>query len=88
LLLSQHVAQIRARGYSGAERLLEAPTIWHQSLVPAESGLEYLIETEAGWDDEPHGHIRVFVTIYEDSFHARQLSDDFIVSRDGRFSGE
>ena len=56
--------------------------------MPAESGLEYLIETEAGWDDEPHGQIRVFVTIYEDSFHERQLSDDFIVSRDGRFSGD
>jgi hypothetical protein len=51
-------------------------------------GLEYLIETEVNYDNEPREDLRVWVTVYEEHIHARQIDSDVIIARDGRLVGE
>jgi hypothetical protein len=65
-MLQQYVKQLRTRGYEDAKRRLDAPTIWQQDIVRGDSGVQYLIETEAFNDDEAGGSIRVLTTIYEE----------------------
>jgi hypothetical protein len=58
--------------------------------VQGASGVEYQIEVEVQWDDQPGGNIRVLAAIDDGSFRAAfsPVCDGFVLAPDGAFTGE
>ena len=57
--------------------------------VTGSSGAQYQIEIQVFWDNKPSGDVRVMGAIDDGGLRAFvPLTDDFIVSPDGRFIGE
>ena len=53
------------------------------------SGSEYVVETQAFWDDQRKEALRVLVSVWQgDRLHGKAVSQDFILDRSGRFVGE
>ena len=85
-ILAKHLQDFRGKSYADLKRLLtEQDTIE----VTAPSGNSYQIEIQAVWDDRPDGNLRIIGNIDDGGLRALvPLSDDFIISPDGRFVGE
>ena len=72
--------------YSELEKLLGNDEVTE---ISASSGTTYYMEEEAFWDDRNRGHLRVVAAIDDGGWRAfSPLSDDFIITPDGRFVGE
>ena len=57
--------------------------------ITAPSGKEYQVEIDAFWDDKPKGNLRVIGSIDDGWIRAYfPLSDDFLISPDGKLIDE
>jgi hypothetical protein len=85
-ILAQELAKYRRELYADLQRLLKDVDAYE---VAGPSGVNYQIEIQALWDDEPNGNLRVIGGIDDGGLSAyAPLTDDFILSPSGEFIGE
>ena len=86
-ILQDHVSQYRAKPYAELKCLIGDVQV-HDAV--GASGAEYTLEFDVLWDSNTDGDIRVIGAIDDGTFPSAfsPLSDDFILSPDGRFVGE
>jgi hypothetical protein len=85
-ILKEHVQLARSRSWNDLRTTVGDP---ENHEVAGPSGASYQIETQALWDDHPEGNLRVIVSIDDGGLRAFvPLTDDFILSKVGRFVGE
>jgi taurine dioxygenase len=86
-VLQDHVSQYRAKPYAELKSLIGNVQV-HEAT--GASGAEYTLEFDVLWDSDPDGDIRVIGGIDDGTFPSAfsPLSDDFILSPDGKFVGE
>jgi hypothetical protein len=81
------VAELRQLDWSELrDRYLRRPETLE---VSGPSGTTYQVETEAFWDGDREGDLRVIVTVDDGGWRAFvPLGESFILARDGTFVGE
>ena len=85
-VLRRHLALYRQRTYSDLVGLIGKPSV---AEVTGPSGARYQIEVEAYWDSKRNGDLRVMGSVDDGGLRAfMPLTDDFILSPEGRFLGE
>jgi hypothetical protein len=85
-LLRAALTEYRARSYADLVRGIGRPDV---RTTKGPDGREYQIEIEAMWDDRPGGAVRVIGAVDDGSWRAfLPLSDDFLMTPEGRFVGE
>ena len=85
-IIEKHVRLLRSRTYDDLRGLLGASQ--NQEVV-GPSGVSYQLETQAFWDDQPNGNLRVLVSVDDGGLRAFvPLTADFILSSAGAFVGE
>ena len=85
-LLTQELAKYRQISYEDLLRLREEVDTYEVSGLSADV---YQIEVQAVWDSGKPGNLRVMVSIDGGGIPAwRPLTNDFILSFDGKFIGE
>jgi hypothetical protein len=87
-VLGAKVEQLRSLAYDELRRLKDSDNWRVAEDIDGPSGRSYQLETEVSWDDEAQRHLRVHVTLYEEGFASRRLTDDFIMAPDGTFVDE
>ena len=86
-ILQDHISLYRAKPYAELKSLIGNVQVHG---VAGQSGAEYTLEFDMMWDSDPDGDIRVIGAIDDGTFRSAfsPLSDDFILSPDGKFVGE
>lgn len=86
-ILKHHIGQYRAKSYEKLITLVGNVQVYEAEGI---SGARYTLEFDVVWDDEPNGDIRVIGAIDDGTLRNAfaPLSDDFILTPDGRFVGE
>ena len=86
-LLALELNNWRRKAYSELSTQLGAGPFVAE--VSGKSGASYQIEIECHWDGKPNGDIRVLGAIDDGGLRAfAPLTDDFIMTPDGKFVGE
>jgi hypothetical protein len=86
-ILNEVIARLRQRGYEDLRATLLGESETFE--VVGASGKRYQIETEAFWDAEEDGPIRVFAMVDDGGWRAFvPMSDSFIVGPDDSFVGD
>jgi len=85
-VLDKWVAKLRTEPYRElASRVGRATT----DEIPRDGERSWQVEVQVFWDDEPHGNVRVMVSIDDGGLRAFvPLANDFIKSPSGEFIGE
>ena len=85
-VLIAELARYRQMTHTDLQRLLHTQDNFE---TDAPSGTKYEVEIEAVWDNHPGGNLRVLAHIDDGALRAFvPLTEDFIISPDGRFIGE
>lgn len=85
-VLNTLLARYRAKSYNDLHYLLNEQDT---SEVVAESGTKYQLEIQAVWDDKKDGNLRVIGAIDDVGLRSfMPLTNDFIISPNGKFIGE
>lgn len=85
-ILSVELAKYRSKQYEELKRLIGEQDTCE---ITSATGKWYQLEFLAVWDSRPNGNVRVIGTIDDGGVSAyKPLSDDFILSPDGKFIGE
>ena len=86
-ILQDHISLYRAKPYSELKSLIGNVQV-HEAT--GSSGAEYTLEFDVRWDSNPDSNIRVIGAIDDGTFPSAfsPLSDDFILSPNGKFVGE
>jgi hypothetical protein len=86
-ILRSELQKYRQRNFESLLKLLKDPDAY---TIQGPSGLEYQIEVQAIWDNEPEGNLRVMAGIDDGGFFSAfiPLTDDFIISPNGEFLNE
>ena len=86
--LSKHIARLRQRSYGKLKNLLDLNNLEY-SEETGKTGVKYQIKIHAVWDDKKDGDLRVLAEIDDGGWRAFfPLSEDFIISPNGKFVGE
>ena len=84
--LREILRSYRAFEYSDLRNLIDSPNTFE---VSGDSGVQYQLEVQAFWDDEPGNNIRVILSIDDGGLRAfYPMTEDFIMSPSGTFVGE
>lgn len=84
--LDEVLRTYRAREYCDLSNLIDSPNTFE---VNGDSGVQYQLEVQAFWDDEPGNNIRVMISIDDGGLRAfYPITEDFIMSPSGTFVGE
>ena len=86
-VLKHHIGQYRGKSY---EKLITLVGNVQVHEVEGIFGASYTLEFDVVWDDKSKGDIRVIGAIDDGTLRnaISPLSDDFILTPDGRFVGE
>ena len=86
-ILHNHMSQYRAKTYAELKSLVGVVQV-HEAT--GASGAGYTLEFDVMWDSDADGDIRVIGAIDDGTFLSAfsPLSDDFILSPEGKFVGE
>jgi len=86
-ILQWRISRYRAKPYAELVKLIDHVQMHEATSV---SGTKYTLEFDMLWDRDPDGDIRVIGEIDDGTFPSTfwPLSDDFILSPDGKFVGE
>jgi hypothetical protein len=86
-ILQGHMSRYRAKPYAELKSLIGNVQVHGAA---GQSGAEYTLEFDVLWDSNPDCDIRVIGAIDDGTFRSTfsPLSDDFILSPDGKFVGE
>jgi hypothetical protein len=86
-ILSEYLSGYLSRSYAELAALVLAGQSQTRVVLP--SGSRYQLEVQFFWDDEPDGDVRVLGSVDDGGIRAFiPITDDFILSPDGRFVGE
>ena len=86
LILSEQLAPYRRRPYADLVSMIGK--VVHTE-VTGPSGAWYQFDIQVFWDNKPNGDVRVSCAIDDGGFRAFiPLTDDFIMSPEGKFVGE
>ena len=87
-ILSEYLSGYRSRSYAELAALALAGQGQTREVV-LPSGSRYQLEVQFFWDDGPDGDVRVLGSIDDGGIRAFiPITDDFILTPDGRFVGE
>ncbi|MEX2286123.1 MAG: hypothetical protein WD648_03475 [Planctomycetaceae bacterium] len=92
-ILSKHLSKFRAWSYDQLVERIDRDRREHDCLESVEGvasdGTEYQMEFNVFWDDKRGGDVRVLGDLTaEPQTYTSDVTDDFIMSPDGRFVGE
>ena len=85
IIVGEVLRKYRAKKYSELVYLIDTQDAFE---INGESGVQYHLEVQAAWDNNPNGNLRVTVSIDDLRIHTFfPLTEDFTVSPTGQFIG-